>query len=224
MPDRVSQLSFGFTDELQNLGDVERWAATRTIPYITGVDEAGRGPLAGPVVAAAVCFAPDIRIERLDDSKRLSATLREALFPEIRKQALGWGVAYGSPALIHEKNILQATRICMRRAFRLAQTRGAGDGLVVIDGNQRIDIEQQQWALVGGDRLSVAVAAASVLAKVLRDRWMTVAAKRWPQYGFERHKGYGTKAHLLAIAEHGPCPIHRLDFRGVREHVKNSNE
>lgn len=181
---------------------------------ICGVDEAGRGPLAGPVVAAAVILDPARPIAGLADSKKLSAARREKLAIEIRAQALAWCVAEASVAEIDELNILQATLLAMQRAV-------AGLALLpaeaLIDGNRCPRLDVPARAIVGGDATVAEISAASVLAKTVRDAGMLDMHARYPQYGFDRHKGYGTAVHMAALREHGPCPEHRLSFAPVRE-------
>ena len=181
-----------------------------------GVDEAGRGPLAGPVVAAAVIFPAKINIVGLDDSKKLSPKKREELYPQIQAEAIAYGVAIVSREVIDEINIMQASRLAMKKAVELLQP---VPDLLLIDGNQKIDSTLDQWAIVKGDSKSLSIAAASVLAKVTRDRIMEDYHKLYPQYEFYRHKGYGTKLHRALIEEHGPCPIHRNTFKGVSEFI-----
>ena len=181
-----------------------------------GVDEAGRGPLAGPVVAAAVIFPAKINIVGLDDSKKLSPKKREELYPQIQAEAIAYGVAIVSREVIDEINILQASRLAMKKAVEQLQP---VPDLLLIDGNQKIDSTLDQWAIVKGDSKSLSIAAASVLAKVTRDRIMEDYHKLYPQYEFHRHKGYGTKLHRALIEEHGPCPIHRNTFKGVSEFI-----
>ena len=181
-----------------------------------GVDEAGRGPLAGPVVAAAVIFPAKINIVGLDDSKKLSPKKREELYPQIQAEAIAYGVAIVSWEVIDEINILQASRLAMKKAVEQLQP---VPDLLLIDGNQKIDSTLDQWAIVKGDSKSLSIAAASVLAKVTRDRIMEDYHKLYPQYEFHRHKGYGTKLHRALIEEHGPCPIHRNTFKGVSEFI-----
>ena len=181
---------------------------------VAGVDEAGRGPLAGPVVAAAVILSPNIFIHGLDDSKRLSSRRREELFPLIKKQAKAVGVGTVSQSTIDRINILQATFLAMRRA--VAKLRPSPEYLLV-DGLIIPDIDVSQLPIVKGDRLSISIAAASIVAKVIRDRIMVKEDERLPQYGFARHKGYATKRHLEALARHGVSPLHRCSFRPVRE-------
>lgn len=176
---------------------------------ICGVDEAGRGPLAGPVCAAAVILPPHLQIPGLNDSKKLSDKRRRELFPEICKQALAYGIAFATEGEIDEINILQATFLAMERALSQLKVR---PDLVLIDGNRQKDFGLPVKTVVKGDSLSANIAAASVLAKVTRDDWMIRQAQRYPEYGFEIHKGYGTRAHYAALEAHGPCPIHRMTF------------
>ena len=176
---------------------------------ICGVDEAGRGPLAGPVCAAAVILPQHIEIPGLNDSKKLSDKRRREIFPIIKEQALAYGIGFASHEEIDEINILQATYLAMERA--LAQLKLSPE-LALIDGNRAKDFGIPVRTVVKGDSLSANIAAASVLAKVTRDDWMLEQAKLYPEYGFEVHKGYGTKAHYEALSAHGPCPIHRKSF------------
>ena len=179
------------------------------VEVICGVDEAGRGPLAGPVCAAAVILPPHLRIPGLNDSKKLSDKRRRELFPVICEQALAYGIAFATEQEIDEINILQATFLAMERA--LAQLTIRPD-LVLIDGNRQKDFGLPVKTVVKGDSLSANIAAASVLAKVTRDDFMVRQAEQFPEYGFEIHKGYGTKAHYAALEQYGPCPIHRKTF------------
>lgn len=183
---------------------------------VAGVDEAGRGPLAGPVVAAAVILSPNIFIHGLDDSKRLSSRRREELFSLIKQQAKAVGVGTVSQSTIDRINILQATFLAMRMA--VAKLRPSPEYLLV-DGLIIPDIDVSQLPIVKGDRLSISIAAASIVAKVIRDRIMVKEDERLPQYGFARHKGYATKRHLEALARHGVSPLHRCSFRPVRETI-----
>ena len=199
-----------------NLIEYEAKAARQGFRNISGVDEAGRGPLAGPVVAAAVIFSPNINIVDLDDSKKLSPKKREELFLEIKDRATTYGVAVIGHRIIDEINILQAARLAMKQA--VDQLNPIPD-LLLIDGNQKIESTLDQWAIVKGDSKSLSIAAASVLAKVTRDRIMDDYHKLYPQYEFNRHKGYGTKLHRTLIQEYGPCPIHRSKFKGVSEYI-----
>lgn len=180
---------------------------------IAGVDEAGRGPLAGPVVAAAVILDELNPISGLADSKKLSARQRERLHDEIYAKALCCSIGQASVAEIDQFNILQATLLAMRRAvdgLRLAPK------LVLVDGNRLPTLEMRSEAIVQGDAIVPAISAASIIAKVYRDRWCAALDLRYPQYGFGSHKGYGTSAHLAALREHGPCPEHRASFAPVR--------
>jgi ribonuclease HII len=183
---------------------------------ICGVDEAGRGPLAGPVVAAAVILDPARPIVGLADSKKLSARKREMLAIEIRDKALAWCVAEASVEEIDAINILQATLLAMRRAVAgLALTPAE----VLVDGNRCPQLDLPVRAIVGGDAMVAEISAASILAKTVRDAGMVALHERYPQYGFARHMGYGTAAHLAALRTHGPCPVHRKTFAPVREQL-----
>lgn len=198
-----------------------------TAAMIAGVDEAGRGCLAGPVVAAAVILPEGCRIAGLDDSKALSERQREALAPVIRRTALAWGLGMVWPRRIEAVNILQATFEAMSRAVACLGRNRALPTLLLIDGDKTIPAPvlraalreaeglPRQTAIVGGDASQAAISAASVLAKTQRDKLMIALDRRWPDYGFARHKGYGTAAHYAALRAHGPCPLHRLTFRGV---------
>ena len=176
---------------------------------ICGVDEAGRGPLAGPVCAAAVILPKHLQIPGLTDSKKLSDKKRRELFPIIQQQAIAYGIGLASEAEIDEINILQATFLAMRRALDQLSIRPE---IALIDGNRETDFGLPVKTVVKGDSLSANIAAASVLAKVTRDNIMVELAKQYPEYGFEIHKGYGTKAHYEALRTYGPCPIHRKSF------------
>ena len=176
---------------------------------ICGVDEAGRGPLAGPVCAAAVILPDHLDLPGLNDSKKLSDKKRRELFPLIKEQAIAYGIGLASEKEIDEINILQATYLAMERA--LAQLDGKAD-LALIDGNRAKDFGMPVKTVVKGDSLSASIAAASILAKVTRDDLMEAYAEEYPGYGFEIHKGYGTKAHYAALTEKGPSPIHRMTF------------
>ena len=188
----------------------ENEARLRGYLRVCGVDEAGRGPLAGPVCAAAVILDPDSPIEGLDDSKKLSPKKRDLLFDEILRKALAYSVAFADVEEIEEHNILEATFIAMNRA--ISELDPAAD-FAVIDGN-RIPrgIALPALAVVKGDSKSASVAAASILAKVTRDRLMEEMDKKYPVYGFSKHKGYGTKEHTELIKKYGPCKIHRKSF------------
>ncbi len=187
----------------------ENRAYSERIRIICGVDEAGRGPLAGPVCAAAVILPRGLMIEGLDDSKKLTDKKRRALMPVIMEKAIAYGIGFASHEEIDGINILQATYLAMERA--LAQLSVKPD-LALIDGNRARDFGLPVQTVVKGDSLSANIAAASVLAKVTRDDVMLAMAEDYPGYGFEKHMGYGTKAHYAALAELGPCPIHRMTF------------
>ena len=176
---------------------------------ICGIDEAGRGPLAGPVVAAAVVLPKDCRILYLNDSKKLSEKRRELLFDEIREKARAYGVGMASPRRIDEINILQATYEAMRQAV---EKLGVVPDLLLNDAVTIPGINIMQIPIIKGDARSVSIAAASILAKVTRDRMMVEYDRLYPQYGFAKHKGYGTAAHIEALRTHGPCPVHRRTF------------
>ena len=176
---------------------------------ICGVDEAGRGPLAGPVCAAAVILPLGVEIPGLNDSKKLSDKKRRELFPLICEKATAYAIAFADHKEIDEINILQATYLAMERAITQLPVK---PDFALIDGNRAKDFGVPVETVVGGDGLSASIAAASVLAKVTRDDLMLKMAEQYPEYGFGIHKGYGTKAHYTALAEHGPCPIHRMSF------------
>ena len=179
------------------------------VGVICGVDEAGRGPLAGPVCAAAVILPEGEIIPGLNDSKKLTDKKRRELFPIIKEKAIAYGIAFASEAEIDEINILQATFLAMKRA--IAQLDGKAD-FALIDGNRETDFGIPCLTVIKGDSRSANIAAASVLAKVTRDIYMEELAEQYPQYGFEFHKGYGTKAHYAALTEHGMCDAHRRSF------------
>lgn len=188
----------------------EKAASLRGFNCICGVDEAGRGPLAGPVCAAAVILAPDTVIEGLDDSKKLTEKKREALFDVIKEKAVAYAVAFGTLEEIEQFNILEATFMAMNRAVESLPVKA---DYALIDGNRvprntKVPCE----TIVKGDSKSMSVAAASVLAKVTRDRLMLEYNEKYPQYNFKKHKGYGTKEHIELLHKFGPCEIHRLSF------------
>ena len=192
-----------------NMWEIEDSFRAQGYTVICGVDEAGRGPLAGPVCAAAVILPEHAEIPGLTDSKKLSDKKRRELFPIIKEQAIAYGIGLASEKEIDEINILQATFLAMQRA--IDQLEGKAD-LALIDGNREKDFGLPVKTVVKGDSLSANIAAASVLAKVTRDDIMTEMAETYPGYGFEIHKGYGTKAHYAALTEQGPSPIHRMTF------------
>ncbi|MGH2348070.1 MAG: ribonuclease HII [bacterium] len=196
---------------LDDLGALEREYHTLGYDLIAGVDEVGVAPLAGPVVAAAVILPPGARLERLNDSKQLRADERERLFAEIQSLAVAIGIGMASVEEIDRFNVLQATRLAHRRAIARLPLR---PHLVLIDGRFPAPAPVVQMALVDGDATCAAIAAASVIAKVTRDRLMLDLARVYPDYGFARHKGYGTRAHRDAIRRLGITPIHRRSFLG----------
>ena len=192
-----------------NMWEIENSYYSDEIQMICGVDEAGRGPLAGPVCAAAVILPRDLEIPGLTDSKKLTDKKRRELFPIIKEQAIAYGIGFASEQEIDEINILQATFLAMQRA--IDQLEGKAD-LALIDGNRQKDFGLPAVTVVKGDSLSASIAAASVLAKVTRDDLMLEMAETYPDYGFEIHKGYGTKAHYEALRKYGASPIHRQSF------------
>lgn len=189
--------------------EFEKEALAKGYKSVCGVDEAGRGPLAGSVCAAAVILPEGVIIDGVNDSKKLSEKKRESLFDVIREQALSYSIAYATVDEIEEINILNATMLAMRRAI---------DGLdikadyAMIDGNKIPPIDIDAECIVKGDAKSMSIACASILAKVSRDRLLYKYAEEYPMYGFDKHKGYGTKAHREAILKYGPCPYHRKSF------------
>lgn len=189
-------------------------------PYICGIDEAGRGPLAGPVVAAAVVLPKDCQILYLNDSKKLSEKKRELLFDEITKKAITYGIGIVGPGRIDEINILQATYEAMRQAV---QKLGVIPDILLNDAVIIPGIDLMQIPIVKGDAKSVSIAAASILAKVTRDKMMVEYDKLYPNYDFAKHKGYGTSAHIQALREYGACPIHRKTFL-KNFHLENKSE
>jgi len=194
----------------------EREARQRGYRLIAGIDEAGRGPLAGPVVAAAVVLPETFSLPGLTDSKQLSEKERERLFPLIRAQALAVGIGWASAEEIDQLNILQATLCSMVRAFHRLR---CNVDYLLIDGISKVPLSTPQMTLKQGDSRSLSISAASVVAKVVRDRLMRVHDRHYPEYGFAQHKGYGSAAHCQAIARFGPSPLHRKTFRGVREYL-----
>lgn len=192
-----------------NMWEFEQKYYDRGVQLVCGVDEAGRGPLAGPVCAAAVILPPNLEIPGLNDSKKLSDKRRRELFPLIQEQALSYGIAMADHCEVDQINILQATFLAMERA--LAQL-SLKPEIALIDGNREKDFGLPVETVVRGDSRSASIAAASVLAKVTRDDYMLEMAQKYPQYGFDVHKGYGTKAHYAALEQYGPCPIHRMTF------------
>ena len=192
-----------------NMWEIENQHFANGIVTICGVDEAGRGPLAGPVCAAAVILPPNLEIPGLTDSKKLSDKRRRELYPVIMEKAVAFGIGLASHEEIDEINILQATFLAMERAMAQLNVR---PDLALIDGNRQKDFGLPVETVVKGDSLSASIAAASVLAKVTRDDIMVAMAQEYPGYGFEIHKGYGTKAHYEALEKLGASPIHRKSF------------
>lgn len=192
-----------------NMWEIENSCYCENIKIICGVDEAGRGPLAGPVCAAAVILPEGLEIPGLTDSKKLTDKKRRELYPLIQERAISYGIGFASEKEIDEINILQATFLAMQRALDQLDVK---PDLALIDGNREKDFGIPVKTVVKGDSLSMNIAAASILAKVTRDDLMMLLAEEYPQYGFEIHKGYGTKAHYAALTEYGPSPIHRLSF------------
>ncbi len=209
-----------FTSEESTLYFEQR-AQQRGFKLIAGIDEAGRGPLAGPVVAAAVILSENFDLPGLTDSKKLSEKQRDRFYPQIRQQAKAVGVGVASAAEIDQINILQATLLAMRRAVsRLPVV----PDYLLIDGITPLPLDISQQTLKKGDSRSLSIAAASVIAKVVRDRIMYAFARQLPDYGLAQHKGYGTKQHRQAIAEFGPTWLHRKTFAGVKEHVRGDDD
>ena len=192
-----------------NMWEIEDGFYAQGVKVICGVDEAGRGPLAGPVCAAAVILPAHLEIPGLTDSKKLTDKKRRELYPIIKEQAIAYGIGFASEQEIDEINILQVTFLAMQRA--IDQLEGKAE-LALIDGNREKDFGLPVKTVVKGDSLSANIAAASVLAKVTRDDLMEALAEKYPEYGFEIHKGYGTKAHYAALTEHGASPVHRMTF------------
>lgn len=192
-----------------NMWEIEDSHFEKGVKLICGVDEAGRGPLAGPVCAAAVILPPHAQIPGLNDSKKLTDKKRRELYPVIMEQALAYGIGFASHEEIDEINILQATYLAMERALAQLDPRPE---LALIDGNRAKDFGIPVQTVIKGDSLSASIAAASILAKVTRDDLMLNASVDYPQYGFDVHKGYGTKAHYDALRAHGASPIHRMSF------------
>ena len=192
-----------------NMWEIENSFFSEETRVICGVDEAGRGPLAGPVCAAAVILPANLEIPGLTDSKKLTDKKRRELYPVIMEQAIAYGIGFASEQEIDEINILLATFLAMQRAIDQLAVK---PDLALIDGNRQKDFGVPVKTVVKGDSLSASIAAASILAKVSRDNLMLEQAETYPQYKFDVHKGYGTKAHYEALREYGPCPIHRMTF------------
>lgn len=189
--------------------EYEHNAISRGYQAVCGVDEAGRGPLAGPVCAAAVILPPNTTIDGVNDSKKLSEKKREMLFEVIKEQSVSYSIAFASVEEIEEMNILNATMLAMKRAIEGLDVKA---DYAMIDGNRLPNLEFPAEYIIKGDAKSMSIACASILAKVSRDRLCYKYAEEYPQYGFDKHKGYGTKLHREAIIEYGPCPYHRMSF------------
>ena len=196
-------------DRLKNMLEIENSLYEKGYTAICGVDEAGRGPLCGPVVAAAVILPKDKCIEGVNDSKKLSEKKREKLYDDIIENAVAYGIGMSDVSVIEEVNILNATKLAMKKAIENLKIK---PDYVLIDGNQMIDIDIKGETVVSGDARSESIAAASILAKVTRDRMLVEYDKKYPEYGFAKHKGYGTKAHIEAIGKYGLTDIHRPSF------------
>lgn len=192
-----------------DLWEIERSFQEKGYTHICGVDEAGRGPLAGPVCAAAVILPFGLEIPGLNDSKKLTDKKRSELYDQILSSAVAYGIAVADEKEIDEINILQATFRAMERAVSKLDVK---PDLILVDGNRLPQLDTEAQAVIKGDSLSASIAAASILAKVTRDRFMEQQDVIFPAYGFAVHKGYGTKRHYEALTEHGPCPIHRMTF------------
>ena len=196
-------------DRVEHMKKFENEKREKGYKLICGVDEAGRGPLCGPVVAGAVILKKDEFIEGINDSKKLSEKKREKLFDEIKEKAIAVGVGIVYQEEIDEINILNATKKAMKMAVENLEVK---PDFVLIDGNQNVKLEMKSEPVVKGDALSISIAAASIIAKVTRDRMLIEDDKKYPEYGFAKHKGYGTKAHIEAIKKYGLCPLHRKTF------------
>lgn len=196
-------------ERLKKMNEYENINHAKGYKYICGIDEAGRGPLCGPVVASAVILPKDICIEGVNDSKKLTEKKREILFAEIMEKAVAVGVGMVWQEEIDEINILEATKKAMKMATEALEVKA---DYALIDGNQKVPLQIPYETVVKGDALSQSIAAASIIAKVTRDKMLVDLDKKYPEYGFAKHKGYGTKAHIEAIKEHGLCEIHRKTF------------
>lgn len=201
-------LSFKLEKSLWNKG----------LEFVAGVDEVGRGPLAGPIVAAAVIFSPQTRIKGLNDSKKLTPLVREKFFAEIQSKALSIGIALLDHKMIDKINIGKANRLVLKMAVEALKI---APQYLLIDGKRmKIDLPIPQLSIIKGDGKCASIAAASIIAKVTRDRMMQEFHQKYPVYGFDRHKGYGTKEHFKMLQKHGPCPIHRKSFYPISEMQK----
>jgi len=201
-------------EQWDRMSSVERNLRQQGYSYIAGMDEVGRGPLAGPVVAAAVILPEDFYLPGLNDSKKVAPQMRESFYQVIMENAVDYSICFADSELIDQINIYQATQKVMRDC--MVELKRKPD-ICLVDGLKVNGLEVEQLPLVGGDGKSVSIAAASIIAKVTRDRWMAEAGEKYPQYGFKQNVGYGTAEHLAAIEKYGPCPLHRKTFGGVKE-------
>ncbi|WP_368292737.1 ribonuclease HII [Dehalobacter sp. TBBPA1] len=204
-------------DEIERIGkllEIEKGLFAEGYSRIAGIDEAGRGPLAGPVIAAACILPREFELPGLNDSKKLSEKKRRNLAEEIKKQAVAFALGSATPGEIDLLNILRATKLAMIRALENLKI---NPDYVIIDGRDMLNIDTAQKAIIGGDGLSASIAAASILAKVTRDALMDEMHQIYPEYHFDQHKGYGTKLHMEVINRFGPCPIHRQSFSPIKE-------
>ena len=220
MSRRLVPPSYSEKERLIRMTQFERLAYDQGYQRIAGLDEAGRGPLAGPVVAAAVILPPGYLLSGLRDSKKLSASQREGMMYEITQSAIAVGIGICDQDVIDKINILQATILAMHKAVESLAT---PPELILIDALRLPALPVSQQSIIGGDDKSLSIAAASVVAKVTRDRLMMVYDHLYPQYNFKAHKGYGTKEHMKALMTYGPCTIHRRSFRGVTQGNQESN-
>jgi len=189
---------------------IEKALWNKGLELVAGVDEVGRGPLAGPIVAAAVIFSPKTKINGLNDSKKLTSTMREKLYIEIQEKALAVGIAWLDHKMIDKLNIGKANRLVLKMAVEALKI---VPQYLLIDGKRiKVELPIPQLSIIKGDGKCASIAAASIIAKVTRDRMMQEFHKQYPEYGFDRHKGYGTKEHFAMLEKHGPCPIHRKSF------------
>lgn len=196
-------------DRIENMKKIENEKRKQGYKIVCGVDEAGRGPLCGPVVAGAVILKEDEFIEGINDSKKISEKKREKIFEEIKEKAIAYGVGIVYQEEIDKINILNATKKAMKMAVENLKVK---PDFVLIDGNQNVNLEMQSEPVIKGDALSISIAAASIIAKVTRDKMLIEDDLKYPEYGFAKHKGYGTKMHIEAIKKYGLCPLHRKTF------------
>lgn len=205
------------TKEKQSKTEYEILMQTKGYNLIAGIDEVGRGPLAGPVCCACVIMPLDNLIEGIDDSKKISEKKREQLCEKIKQSAICYSVEFVSEQEIDKINILEATKLCMKRAINNMKIK---PDIVLVDAVKGLDVDVPTHSIIHGDALSYNIGAASILAKVTRDKLMVELAKKYPEYGFDRHKGYGTKLHIEAIKKYGVLPIHRKSFLGFLDNAK----